>query len=85
MIQNKTARRLMYEWHSGQWSAFYAAASSGLIESFCELDTECETIDNPTDRQKMREWIHHRKKADTRILINGRAYVVLPWARCYRF
>lgn len=85
MIQNKTARRLMYEWHGGQWSAFYAAASSGLIESFFELDAECETINNPTDRQKLREWIHHKKKADTKTLINGRAFVVLPWARHYRF
>lgn len=81
MIQNKTARRLMYEWHSGQWSAFYAAASSGLIESFYELEIECETITNPTDRQKLREWIHHRKKADTKVLINCRTYVALPWMK----
>jgi len=71
----------MYDWHSGQWSAFYAAASSGLVESFSELESECETIDNPTDRQKLREWIHHRKKADTKVLINSRVYVALPWRK----
>ena len=84
MIQNKTARRLMYE-YSGPWSVFFLAATDGLVESFSKLENECETINNPTDRQKMREWIHHRKKADTKVLINGRAYVVLPWARCHRF
>ena len=81
MIQNKTARRLMYDWHSGIGSAFYAAASSGLLESFDELEIECATISNPTDRRKLREWIHHKKKADTKVLINWRTYVALPWAK----
>jgi len=42
MIQNKTARNTLYAWHGGQWSAFYAAASSGLVESFDALRGEAK-------------------------------------------
>lgn len=29
MIQSKTARKMMYDWHGGQSCPLYAAASSG--------------------------------------------------------
>lgn len=54
MIQNKTARRIMYEWHGGQWSAFYAASSSGLVASFDAIRaeiTDCLNIIINNDQQ----------------------------------
>jgi hypothetical protein len=36
------ARRIASEWHSGQWSALYAFASSGTIQR--DLEGEVETI-----------------------------------------
>jgi hypothetical protein len=31
MIQSRTARKMMYDWHGGQSCPLYAAASSGLV------------------------------------------------------
>lgn len=79
MIQNNTARRLMYEWHSGQGSAFYAAASSGLCASFEALAAECVTIDEP-DRARLMCWIQKRQQTlKIETVVQGRAYRVLPW------
>lgn len=69
----------MYEWHGGMSSAFYAAASSGLVASFAELAAECATIDEP-DRARLMAWIQKRQaKFKTEIVYCGRAYRVLPW------
>ena len=78
MIQNTTARRLMYEWHGGQSSAFYAAASSGLCASFSALSLECSDITEP-DRAKLLAWIMHKQKTAPEVIVQGRAYRVLPW------
>lgn len=78
-IQNATARRLMYEWHGGMSSAFYAAASSGLVASFTALALECETVDDAGDRQKLLAWIQKRQANKTRVVVLGREYAVLPW------
>jgi hypothetical protein len=78
-IQNETARRMMYEWHGGMPSAFYAAASSGLVASFAQLAAECATIDEP-DRAKLMAWIQKRQaKFKTETVVSGRAYRILPW------
>lgn len=77
-IQNRTARRLMYEWHGGQSSPFYAAASSGLVASFVALADECMTIDEP-DRGKLLSWIQQRQQKAPRTVVRGREYAVLPW------
>lgn len=84
MIQNKTARELMYSWHGGSSSAFYAAASSGLVESFDALLNECEVMkdnpDYPHDYQKLTEWIKHKQsRAKTKVIFCGSSYFVLPW------
>lgn len=83
MIQNKTARRIMYEWHDGQWSSFYAAASGGLVESFDSLISEAETnkqYDEYGDMAKLIEWLEHKKqKSKVQVFIQNSYYFVLPW------
>lgn len=78
MIQHKTARRIMYEWHGGQCSAFYAAASSGLVACFDELRHECRMIDNP-GRDKLMAWIEKQAQKKTRYIFCGASYTPLPW------
>lgn len=78
-IQNNTARRIMYEWHDGQTSAFYAAASSGLCASFDALEYECRGITDP-DKEKLLRWIVKQKtRKQNVIIIRGQSYSVLPW------
>ena len=46
-INREKLRRLMYEWHCGQGSSLYAAASSGLVRDRAELASElrhCATL-----------------------------------------
>lgn len=78
MIQSKTARRLMYEWHNGQFSALYAAASSGLVENFDRLISEVETID-PKDREKLLPWVKAKKAKHKEVFISNSWYGILPW------
>lgn len=84
MIQNKTARKLMYDWHGGQSSAFYAAASSGLVQEWGELLRECETLkdnpDHPEDYRKLVEWINKKRNSQKfSVIVRGVSYSVLPW------
>ena len=79
MIQNQTARRLMYEWHGGQSSAMYAAASSGLVASFVALADEISTIDNPKERNDLMCWVMRRQTMAPRVCVANRFYSVLPW------
>lgn len=83
MIQNKTARRIMYEWHNGQWSAFYAAASSGLAESFDSLLEEAKSNlphDSYGDMPKLIQWLEHKKaKTKHQVFIRNGYFFVLPW------
>lgn len=79
MIRHATARRMLYDWHSGQTSTFYAAASSGLCASFDALARECATMDNPTDRAKLAAWIEARRRLAPELVVSGRVYRVLPW------
>lgn len=79
MIDDSTAIQLLYDWHSGQWSPFYAAASSGLVESFSALIRECKEIDEP-DRTELLEWIRHQEQTAPEVSINDRTYQKLPWA-----
>lgn len=78
MIQNKTARELLYSWHGGMWSPFYAAASSGLVRSWVELADECGKIDEP-DRNKLMCWLMHRQRTAPRVCVSNVFYSVLPW------
>ena len=80
MIHNKTARQLMYDWHSGQWSPFYAAASSGLVEDWERLIGEAKTINNK-DGEKLVQWLEYQKAKPkaVSVLVRGVLYGVLPW------
>lgn len=78
MIHNKTARALLYAWHGGQYSAFYEAASSGLVENFDRLIDECSKIDNP-DKGKLMLWIVTKRKKHTEVFISNSWYAVMPW------
>lgn len=79
MIQHKTARDLLYSWHSGMGSPFYAAASSGLCASFDALKREATTMDDEKDRARLLDWIERREKVAPEVAAQGRMYRVLPW------
>jgi hypothetical protein len=79
MIQHKTARDLLYSWHGGQSSPFYAAASSGLCASFDAIKREARGVDDEKDRTRLLEWIERREKVAPAVIVQGRAYRVLPW------
>ena len=79
-IQHRTARQLMYSWHDGMGSPFYAAASSGLCASFTALALECDSIDDPKDRQKLLSWIMKmRSQNRAQVCVANRFYTPLPW------
>lgn len=78
MIQSKTARQMLYEWHGGQGSPFYAAASSGLVKSWSDLADECTRIGEP-DRTRLMEYLMHRQRKAPRVCIGNVFYSVMPW------
>jgi hypothetical protein len=78
MIRTRTARELLYAWHGGQSSPFYAAASSGLVANWLALLAECERIDMP-DRDKLREFLKSWLYRAPRVTVAGVEYSVLPW------
>lgn len=83
IIRSATARRLMYEWHGGQGSPFYAAASSGLVASFELLMSECREITDKAARLKLAAWIDAQQKRAPRVTVKGSQchyYHALPWA-----
>ena len=80
MIRNTTARQMLYDWHSGMGSPFYAAASSGLVASFVALADECVRMDDAKDRQKLLTWIQRMQATSKQAQAwDGRSYYVLPW------
>lgn len=90
MIQNKTARNLMYSWHNGQTSALYAAAASGLVACWGALEYEINKLrgidafksgDNQgtIDADKLTEWIAMKRKNAKHTQVQGRDYYALPW------
>lgn len=85
MIHDKTARRLMYEWHGGQFSALYRAASSGLVQDWEDLLRDCYCMkndqDNPKDYEKLTEWINKKRSMQkSSVIVQGVSYATLPWA-----
>lgn len=88
-------REQFYAWHGGQWSAIYAAASSGLVDDVEALQTElragaqwCES--NPRAQAGCAADARYlRRVADALPDIlstpgvhssDGRTYRCLPWA-----
>jgi len=79
MIKQKTARAMLYDWHGGQWSATYAAASSGLVKNFELLMLEVRHIDQP-DRDKLTEYLLHQQSKGRIVTRENTSYLALPWA-----
>jgi len=79
MIRNRTARELLYAWHGGMSSPFYAAASSGLVKSFADLALECDVVDIK-ERSKLLTWLSHQQQRCPRVSRGGVDYFALPWA-----
>lgn len=84
MIQNKTARNILYSWHGGQYSSFYAAASSGLVRDWGALLQDCECMRGdkyyPLDYAKLTEWLNHQRvKLGRTVIVKGETYYALPW------
>ena len=85
MIKQKTARAMLYDCHGGQWTATYAAASSGLVKDFEELLAEVKTITFKPDRDKLIEYLM-RQRDKARYVCQGDRndpadyFLRLPWA-----
>lgn len=81
MIQAKTACGLMYDWHGGQTSPLYAAASSGLVADWDALLYDCNCMKDTPDYVKLTEWIKLKRRLQKfSIVVQGQSYAVLPWA-----
>ncbi len=86
MIRHKTARKLLYAWHGGQWSLEYSAASSGLVEkpfllfNSLQLSRDNTTPKNALELSKLLEYLdfYLNKKANT-VNISGENYLILAW------
>ena len=84
MIQSRTARKMMYSWHGGQWCPLHAAASSGLVYDWDALLYACngmkDSKEYPQDYAKLTEWIKHKQsKQKFSVAVQGRSFAVLPW------
>lgn len=95
MIRAETARKTLYDWHAGQWSAFYAAASSGLIstDDWRRIFDECTSMTDERERRDLSYWLGHQlnhapvvaldsrgRTLDTATAHHDQLYTVLPWA-----
>ena len=70
----------MYAWHSGMWSAFYQAASSGLVYSWEDLKTEALSMDDPKERDKLILYFSIQSKKQNPVFSDSLAsYDCLPW------
>lgn len=90
MIRDKTARSLLYAWHGGGGSAFYQAASAGLVADSVKLRNEIETLchhasnvhNTAKDRQeleKLKEWLEPWFSKPSDFVMDDISYIVLPW------
>lgn len=84
MIQSRTARKIMYNWHGGMSDPLYAAASSGLVADWDSLLYACNCMKDseeyPSDYAKLTEWIKYkRSKQEYSVIVQGQSYAVLPW------
>lgn len=85
MIKQKTARAMLYDWHDGQWSATYAAASSGLVGDINALIGEVSTISFQPDREKLLTWLLKQIELGRHVCVGDTSnpanyYLALPWA-----
>lgn len=94
-ISSQEARELLYDWHGGQTSPEYAAASSGLVismeqlkESLLHLAMQVEHTPNPDPKEveelhTVLDYLSEQEDEAPRRVVNGVAYIALPWAKEY--
>lgn len=80
MITNEEARQLMYDWHGGQATMLYQAASSGLVSDWLELIREMSSIQRP-DYTDLKVYLVDTKLKPVRV--DGARYLALPWSTHY--
>ena len=78
-ITNKQARELFYDWHAGAASAFYQAASAGLVLSWDRLMQELQSMDTGEDKQRLQEWVTKVMPGSSMLCYHGERYYALPW------
>ena len=88
MNQNEV-RQTLYEWHSGQNSAVYAAASSGIVVDEDLLDRELAEAQviayeagNPEETKhlkRIRNWLSINYDGPHYTLGSEKVFLTLPW------
>jgi hypothetical protein len=76
------ARELLYNWHNGQWSPTYGAASSGLVinmEHLVDELTYCQTLAS-TDEDRAELVALCAWLLEGNFHYDG-SYVILPWGK----
>ena len=76
---NEQARELFYAWHAGAASAFYQAASAGLVLSWDKLMHELHSMDDGEDKQRLQQWVTKVMPGSRMLCYQGERYYALPW------
>lgn len=80
-ITNEQARELFYAWHAGASSAFYQAASAGLVLSWDTLVQELQSMDTGENKQQLLDWVSAAMPAASLLCYHGQQYHALPWVQ----
>lgn len=78
-ITNDQARELLYYWHAGAASAFYQAASAGLVLAWDKLMQELHSMDDGEDKQRLQQWVAKVMPWSSLLCYQGEHYYALPW------
>ena len=88
-MREKEVRQALYEWHSGQGSAVYAAASSGIVADESRLDLELAEAQviayaagNPLEvanLKRIRKWLEVHYDGPHYTLGSEQVFLTLPW------
>ena len=73
-------RQVLYNNYDGQSCPFYAAASSGLVESLMELEHLTSKLEDKVDKELLQEtWKDLRANLKHGMASDHRIYILLPW------
>lgn len=82
-------RKTLYEWHSGQYSAVYAAASSGIVADESLLDRELAEAQviayeagnhiEVENLKRVRKWLEVHYDGPHYALGSEKVFLTLPW------
>lgn len=88
-MKETEVRQALYEWHSGQGSAVYAAASSGIVADESLLDLElamAQMVANATGNKlevenlkRIRKWLKVHYDGPHYTLGSEKVFLTLPW------